>query len=594
MKVLVVDDDKSIAQLLAEVLQHRGHDVVLCHDGESAIAAYSTAEFPLVLLDWELPGISGLDVCQKIRAQPYGDMSVILMITGRSEPSALRMALDAGASDYFPKPIDVDLLTVRLAVAERQATTQMDRKQGRQQLEEALLSAVQARDDIHSIFNQLRLGSAMTDEQGQVMFINHVAHNLFEIGPETAQGKPWEEVFAFKPADLDKVREMVVRSPETRHKLTLQLRVKSGRKYWVEVEVQNDPHYPERRIFAFYDMSEVYDLRRQLDEKSQFHDLVGRSKPMMRIYQQIHEMSDVDITVHIEGETGTGKELVAKAIHYSSHRKEQPFVAVNCAGLSDSLLASQLFGHKKGAFTGAIGEHKGLFEEADGGTLFLDEIGEIPVNVQTSLLRALQEREVTRVGENRPRKVDVRLLTATNRDLAEEVSKGTFRADLMYRIRVARVKSPPLRERREDIPLLVSNFLSKFRAVTGKQVEQMNSEALKVLLNHLWPGNVRELGNVVEVAAVCCKGSIIEMQDLPAEMLHIGEVAAPAVREERQSAPATVDIVSVAASTREVEHQRILDALQSSNGRRVEAARLLGMSRATFYRRLERYGIGLD
>ncbi len=265
-------------------------------------------------------------------------------------------------------------------------------------------------------------------------------------------------------------------------------------------------------------MSEVYDLRRLLYEKAKFYDLIGKSKVMIDIYQQIKEVAKVDWTVLIEGETGTGKELVARAIHYSSPRSDKPFIAVNCAGLTDSLLSSQLFGHKRGAFTGAFEENKGVFESADGGTILLDEIGDVSMNVQTNLLRVLEEREITRLGESIARKVNVRVLASTNLDLKEQMTKGNFRQDLLYRIRVARIKLPPLREHREDIPILTESFLSQSRSATGKTIQDISSDAIRMMLEYNWPGNIRELKSAIEYAVIHCKESIIHPDDLPPEI----------------------------------------------------------------------------
>lgn len=294
---------------------------------------------------------------------------------------------------------------------------------------------------------------------------------------------------------------------------------------------------------------------------------------MAVLYEEIQKIAAVDATVLIEGETGTGKELVARAIHLSSRRASHTFLAVNCAGFTDSILGSQLFGHKKGAFTGAIDNQEGVFEAAQGGTIFLDEIGDISPAVQTSLLRVLQEREVTRLGESKPRKVDVRVVVATHHNLAEDVEKGTFRRDLLYRIKVARLQLAPLRERLTDIPLLVHAFLGQFRSVMEKPVLQVSPEALQVLINHSWPGNVRELKSAVESALIHCKGTVVRVEDLPPEVRN-PEPAATYVHFKRQD-----------------ERTRMVGALQQTGGNRSEAARLLGMSRRTFYRRLAEYDV---
>jgi DNA-binding NtrC family response regulator len=304
------------------------------------------------------------------------------------------------------------------------------------------------------------------------------------------------------------------------------------------------------------------------------------------VYEQIRELGRVDTTVLIEGQTGSGKELVARALHASSQRKSGPFIPVNCAGLTDSLLGSQLFGHKRGAFTGAIADSQGFFEAANGGTLLLDEIGDVPLNVQTNLLRVLEAREITRIGESRPRKIDVRVLAATNRDLGKEVEAGNFRADLLYRIRVARVQIPALRDRRGDIPLLVEAFLGESRVTTGKSVDEVSHETMRILLEHPWPGNVRELKNAIEYAVIRCSGSVIHPGDLPPEIVDPADL------------PFQTDDSSIlqfpSGGTHPDEKERFLAALERANGNRTVAATLLGISRATLYRRLAKLGINSE
>jgi DNA-binding NtrC family response regulator len=294
---------------------------------------------------------------------------------------------------------------------------------------------------------------------------------------------------------------------------------------------------------------------------------------MQIVYQQVQDLAQVDTTLLIEGETGTGKELVARAIHYASPRKQRPFVAINCAGLTESLLSSQLFGHKRGAFTGAVTDHIGFFEAAEGGTLFLDEIGDMPLSLQTSLLRVLQEREIVRLGESKPRKIDVRVIAATNRNLKEEVAAGRFRQDLLYRIRAMWIQLPPLRERREDIPALAAWFLGQFRTANERSVEDLSQGTMESLMKHDWPGNVRELKSAIESAILRCKGPIIQPGDLP---LEIGG-----------SIPSQAPLGGLIQD----ERQRILDALDRAGGNRRQAAKLLGVARSTLYRKLEELNI---
>ncbi|MCI0542047.1 MAG: sigma-54 dependent transcriptional regulator [Verrucomicrobiales bacterium] len=303
------------------------------------------------------------------------------------------------------------------------------------------------------------------------------------------------------------------------------------------------------------------------------HGLIGKSSPLRALCEQIARVARVNSTVLIEGETGTGKERVARAIHQASSRADKPFITVNCAGLTETLAATELFGHRRGAFTGAVADHKGVFEAADGGTVFLDEIGDIPRSQQPFLLRVLEEREVTRVGETSPRKIDVRVLVASNRSLDDEVAAGRFRSDLFYRIRVGRIAVPPLRERAGDVPLLAKAFLALFRN-KGVAPLAVSDAALELLGAYPWPGNVRELKNSIEFAAIRCPGQTIQTSDLPPEIVAVAHGAnGPPLSPEEEKA-------------------RLREALEKADGNRSEAARLLGISRATFYRRLSQFGLG--
>jgi len=575
MKVLVVEDDSSTRAVLENILVTRGCEVTTCADAETAWVAYQGELYPLVVMDWLLPGMDGLQLCRQMRGSAHGDRSIIIMFTARDQPDDLQAVLAAGADDYLTKPVDVRRLNVRLAIAERQVENLSERKRAEARLAEMFREVERSRDDLMSILNALRVGTAITDPDGVVTFLSEAAQRLLGVSQEAADGHSWEMLFPFEDHVKAELQAMLKRPATERAKVAAHGDTPAGRRRWVDVEVLDDPRDPRRKIFFLYDVSDVHDLRRLLEGKAQFEDLIGRSEPMLQVYQQIREVARVDSTVLIEGDTGTGKELVARAIHNSSHRAGQPFIAVNSAGLTDSLLASQLFGHKRGAFTGAIEDHKGVFEAAEGGTLFLDEIGDIPLNVQTSLLRVLQEREITRLGESKPRRVDVRVLAATHRSLSEEVEKGNFRADLLYRVRVARIQLPPLCRRREDIPLLVGLFLDQCSAATGKSVQEVSPEAMDLLLDYDWPGNVRELKSAIEFAMIRCKTAAIEPGDLPPEVVSFS--SSPA------SPAEPVD-----------EKQRLLQALERAKGNRTVAARLLGISRATFYRRLAELDISAE
>src|SRR5579872_2212633 len=275
-----------------------------------------------------------------------------------------------------------------------------------------------------------------------------------------------------------------------------------------------------RRALSYNDaISENVYLRKQLKKKYQFNQLIGNSPRIQEVFKLIERVTDTDSTILILGESGTGKELVARALHFNSRRQFAPFIPINCSALPENLLESELFGHCKGAFTGAINDKKGLFQEADGGTIFLDEIGSMPPVLQSRLLRVLQEKEVRRVGDNVPVSVNVRVLAATNEPLEKRIKEGTFREDLYYRLNVIAIQLPSLRERRDDIPLLVAHFLKgKTNPQTGRQF-QMTRQAMEVMCLYDWPGNVRELENAVERAAALCEGEVIQAIDLPPSVL---------------------------------------------------------------------------
>ena len=316
---------------------------------------------------------------------------------------------------------------------------------------------------------------------------------------------------------------------------------------------------------------EVSFLRKELTKQYRFHDLVSKSPKMQQVFEFARTVAKSNSNILILGESGTGKELLARAIHNESPRANGPFVAVSCVALPETLLESELFGHEKGAFTDAITQKKGKFELAHGGTLFLDEIGDISPKLQLALLRVLEEREFTRVGGTQPIRVDVRIIAATNRDLKRAVDEGQFRDDLYYRLNVISIKIPPLRERREDIPLLAQHFVEKFNIELGKRVERISEEAMKKLMAYHWPGNVRELENVIERAMVITKGSVIRPEEiqLPTE-----------------ETPPAED-----KSLRAVERAHILRVLEENNWNVQRSAQILGIDRVTLYNKMKRYGI---
>ncbi|HDM10033.1 MAG: diguanylate cyclase [Deltaproteobacteria bacterium] len=341
------------------------------------------------------------------------------------------------------------------------------------------------------------------------------------------------------------------------------------------------------------DLTELKEARKKAEEAisrlaelHRFDKIIGKSHGMQQVFSAIRAAASSDATVLLQGESGTGKELVAGAIHYNSPRSRMPFVTVNCSALSESLLESELFGHIRGAFTGAIRDRKGRFEEADGGAIFLDEVGEISPYIQVKLLRVLQEKEIERVGESLRRKIDIRIIAATNKDLLDLVRRGHFREDLYYRLKVFPIQIPPLRTRKEDIPLLVSHFVSLENKKTRKRIRGVSQAAMRILMDYDWPGNVRELQNAIEHAFVLCDEEYIDVFDLP---LEIRQLAYQPFKHTEVSLAGHKTFGRV-----KLTRERLLDLLDECDWNKAEVARQIGMSRTAVWKYMKKWSIPLN
>jgi len=323
-------------------------------------------------------------------------------------------------------------------------------------------------------------------------------------------------------------------------------------------------------------------LKKEVQKEYSFENIISKNERMRQIFDTIRKVAKYKSTILIEGESGTGKELVAKAIHFNSDRADNPFVPVNCGAIPENLLESELFGHTKGSFTNAVRTKKGLFEEADGGTMFLDEIGELPLQLQVKLLRVLQDGEMRRIGDSRPIQIDVRIIAATIKDLDKEVREGKFRDDLFYRLNVLPMKIPPLKERKEDIPLLVDHFINKYSRELNKPIEGITPDALNYLMNYSWNGNVRELENVIERAIVLTESSQIQVENLPAE-----------IQSPREESKLNLlnDELSIKKASRYMEIDLIRKALLKTKGNHTHAAKLLEISHRALLYKIKEYGI---
>jgi len=417
------------------------------------------------------------------------------------------------------------------------------------------------------------------------MSFNHAAERITGFPAAEAIGMPCSMVFRTNLCDtLCPLKQSID------HRLALrnrEVRIQTRDGLSLPISVSTSPLVtPSGRLLGgvevFRDMSDVTDLRRKLDGCYRFEDIVSRNPEMERIFKTLPLVAESTSTVLVTGGSGTGKELVARAIHSQSPRSKSPFVAVNCAAMPEGLLESELFGYRKGAFTDARTNKPGRIAQAESGTLFLDEVGDLPLPLQVKLLRFLQDHTYEPLGSNTSVRADVRIITATHRDLGAMVRDGTFRDDLYYRLNIMQISLPDLATRREDIPLLVRHFIGRFRGTTGKPIERLTQDALAVLMHYPWPGNVRELENAIEHAFILCKGTEIGLEHLPAHL---------------STDPGTEEIQGIGptgSSLDSIEREAILAALHRHGGNRTRAARDLGIHRTTLVRKLKRLGLARE
>jgi PAS domain S-box-containing protein len=430
-----------------------------------------------------------------------------------------------------------------------------------------------------TILDSVNEGVFTVDPDWRITAFNRAAEQITGVARDQAIGRTCCEVFRADVCETNCPLRRTMDSGTPIVNATAYIVDQQGRRVPIRIATAllKDPR---GRIVGgvetFQDLTQVEELQKELQSRYTFEDIVGRSPAMTQLFEILPQIAESSSTVLIEGPSGTGKELFARAIHNLSPRKNKPFVAVNCAALPDTLLESELFGHKAGAFTDARRDKPGRFALADGGTVFLDEIGDISPAMQVRLLRVLQERVIEPLGSVKPAAVDVRVIAATNRDLAALVRRGDFRDDLYYRIRVVHIELPGLAQRREDIPLLIDHLIARFNRIQGKQIAGVSDEVLAQLMEHDYPGNVRELENIIEQAFVLCRGGMIELNHLPPELRPAG----PASTGHGQ--PMSLELM---------EKLFITETLQRRKGNRKLTARDLGIDVSTLYRKIKSLGI---
>jgi two-component system response regulator HydG len=561
-RILVIDDEESLRYTFENFLVGEGYDVYTAMDFDGAVAKIETTAFDLIFVDIVLGGRTGIDVIREVKAR--GMTCPVVIITGAPSIESASEAVRLGAFDYIPKPIRQDtLLRVTRMALQHQAVSQEN-----------------FRLHLEAIFRSVKDAIITTDNELKVVELNRAAADICGLS-RGAIGEPFGSLLMGCRRNC---LELLITAVEKRelveaHYVECNRQDRRGQ----VVSLCASPLLDQHGIFSgavlvVRDETRLASLERDLKERQQFHALVGKSEKMQEVYSLIESLCDVQTTVLITGESGTGKELVAEALHYKGSRSQRPLVKVNCSALSENLLESELFGHVKGAFTGAVKDKIGRFQRADSGTIFLDEVGDISHRIQLRLLRVLQEMEFERVGDSTPVKVDVRVIAATNQDLYEKVKKGEFREDLYYRLKVVEISLPPLRDRLEDIPILVDHFLKKFNEKFHREITSVSADVQKTFMHHSWPGNIRELDHALEHAFILCRQDIITVEHLPRSFSSGLSEKGATSRDE----------------TYEKETRDIVDALEKTAWNKAKAARLLGLDRKTLYRKIWRYKIQKD
>lgn len=582
-QILIVDDDPANIGVLTDILKP-DYEIFFARSGANALARVADGLVPdMILLDVKMPEMDGYEVCRRLKQKPETADIPVIFITALDAAENETLGLQLGAADYITRPFNPEIVRARvhnhLALAEARKESE---------------------SRYRALFTNTADGVLICGFDGRIHEANAVMTSQTGYGGKDLLEMTFADTCG--PAEAGQVHQLFTRIRKTGYSTFVTAQIgKDGSSRPVEVnahriEFNGRPSVlifcrditqrraAEAELQRYRDhLEELVALRTQeLREKEQtlaelqnnlknrrgIRNIVGESRVVQQLTGRIEALADVGATVIITGETGTGKELAAEALHYAGIRGRQPYVKIGCSDLSETLLESELFGHARGAFTGAVKDRTGKFEAVGSGTVFLDEIGDIPQTFQKRLTRVLEDRCFERVGENTPIPMHGRIVAATHQDLAELVRQGRFREDLYYRLKVVELKLPPLRERKEDIPLLVRHFLAHFNHELKKSIADVVPEMLDRFMEQDWPGNVRQLKHVLECACVNCSGTVITVDDIPEEAMSVVTVTCP---ENAANHP---------------EARRILEALQNARWNKTRAARLLGISRQTLYRKI--------
>lgn len=616
--ILLVDDNPTNLQVLYQTLQGMECKLLIAKNGNDAIEVAQKAKPALILLDIMMPDINGYEVLKSLKDDPQTANSTIIFLSALGDAEHKVKGLQLGAVDYIEKPFQASEVVARVNTHLRL-----------HKLERSLAqSNTQLKNDNETILYAMGEGLIQLEQNGEVRYANPRALSLLGYELDKVQGQDFHPLFQPRlkqgqsyPKDKAIIQKALAQGDALNSEEEVFWHSEG---YTIPVEYTLTPLHREQpelgSVLVFKDIStrkqnerqlkQALDTVKQLSQRLEAENtylqqeikaeqstcgIVGEHPSLQKLLTDVEQVANTDSTVLINGESGTGKEAIARAIHEFSQRKERPLIKVNCAAIAESLFESELFGHVKGAFTGAMGERAGYFELADKGTIFLDEVGELSMDMQVKLLRVLQEQEVQRVGSTKPIHIDVRVITATNRDLKQMVDKGEFRMDLYYRLNVFPLIVPPLRMRKSDIPLLVNSFLSRLSARLNKPMLSVSSESMDLLLDYSWPGNIRELQNVIERSAILASAPVIDIDDaiLPISTNQQPQEQEPASQASSLNLAANEHSEKI-LTLAENERQHIIATLQRLNwvvGGKAGAAEALGVPSSTLRSRMKKLDI---
>ncbi len=567
-RVLIVDDEEAIRYTLKSFMTKEGYDVLTAKDYASAIDIISSTDIDVMFVDIVLGGHTGIDILREVKTRKL--FCPVVMITGEPNIETATDAVRIGAFDYLSKPIRKEniLRVTNNAIQHKVLFDEKDRIEAEKE---------RYRQNLEAIFRSVGDAIVTVDDSMGIIEANEATSTICGFSPKEAIGRKFSEIQDRCNKSCGKVLDETLKTHNAIREYRIECRHPDRPTQVVLLSSSPLINMEERfmgAVLVVRDITRLTNLERELRERHQFHHIIGKSAKMQDVYRLVEDLADTDTTVLISGESGTGKELVARALHYGGPRGVKALVNVNCSALTENLLESELFGHVKGAFTGAVKDKTGRFQLADEGTIFLDEIGDISPRIQLKLLRVLQEQEFEKVGDSKTVSVDVRIIAATNRDLRARVKTGEFREDLYYRLKVVEIGLPPLRERRDDVPLLVEHFMEHFAKRFKKDIDGVSDEVLTSFLRYPWPGNVRELEHSLEHAFALCHERTIRVDHLPSEIKgHI---------EPKSQAPESKVID---------EPRKLLRILKKADWNKAKAARMLGISRQTIYRKIEEYNL---